>query len=98
MMNFNMTERQQAYINSPHTHPYLKEVMRLKLSINEKELAQLNKQPNTELLERIYEGISDSEKKIFELKKEGCSDKHPEMIFEKSILNILTETINTIEI
>lgn len=93
-----MTERQKAYINSPYTNPYLKEVMRLKLSINEMELAQLNKQPNTELLERIYEGISGCERNINDLKKEGCPDKHPEIIFEKKVLEVLTETINAIEI
>lgn len=83
-----MTFRQQAYFNSPHVNGYLKEVMRLQLSIRNKENAMFMKMGLNEKAEAL---IEKSQEIIDALIEKGYSSNHEYIKQEENFINEMSQ-------
>lgn len=83
-----MTFRQQAYLNSPHVNGYLKEVMRLQLSIRNKENAMFMKMGLNEKAEAL---IEKSQEIIDALIEKGYSANNEYIKQEENFINEMSQ-------
>jgi len=84
------SERQNQFLNSKHTNSYLKESMRLQLSIRALERkANLKKTPS----ENAMEIIQSCEESMSELIKQGYPNHHKDVQFYKKLINSVVKFV-----